>query len=78
MPNVAKHVAVYPIRTAARLSGVTVRRIRAWEDQYHLLRPARTSGKHRLYSEEDIERLRWIKAMLDKGASLKGLQQIPK
>lgn len=76
MPNVAKDVAVYPIRTAARLSGVSVRRIRAWENQYHLLHPARTNGKHRLYSDDDIERLRQIKAMRDQGMSLLGIQRL--
>ena len=52
------------------------RRIRAWEDQYNLLSPARTGGGHRLYSEDDVERIRWVKAMVDRGMSLKGIQRL--
>jgi DNA-binding transcriptional MerR regulator len=73
---VDKRAPIYPIRTVAHLTGVNPRRIRAWEDQYNLLSPARTSGGHRLYSEEDVERIRWVKAMVDRGMSLKGIQRL--
>jgi MerR family transcriptional regulator, light-induced transcriptional regulator len=73
---VDKGAPIYPIRTVAHLTGVNPRRIRAWEDQYNLLSPARTGGGHRLYSEEDIERIRWVKAMVDRGMSLKGIQRL--
>ncbi len=73
---VDKRAPIYPIRTVAHLSGVNPRRIRAWEDQYNLLSPARTGGGHRLYSEEDVERIRWVKAMVDRGMSLKGIQRL--
>lgn len=67
---------IYPIRTVAHLTGVNTRRIRAWEDVYDLLCPARTGGGHRLYSEEDVERIRVIRAMVERGMSLKGIQQL--
>ncbi len=73
---VAKEAPIYPIRTVAQLTGVNTRRIRAWEEQYHLITPARTGGGHRLFSEEDVERIRWIKAMVDRGMSLKGIQRL--
>jgi DNA-binding transcriptional MerR regulator len=73
---VDRHVPIYPIRTVAHLTGVNPRRIRAWEDQYNLLSPARTPGGHRLYSEEDVERIRWVKALVDRGISLKGIQRL--
>ncbi len=73
---VDKRAPIYPIRTVAHLTGVNPRRIRAWEDQYNLLSPARTGGGHRLYSEEDVERIRWVKAMVDRGMSLKGIQRL--
>jgi DNA-binding transcriptional MerR regulator len=73
---VDKRAPIYPIRTVAHLTGVNSRRIRAWEDQYNLLSPARTSGGHRLYSEEDVERIRWVRAMVDRGMSLKGIQRL--
>ncbi len=73
---VDKEAPIYPIRTVAQLTGVNPRRIRAWEEQYHLIMPARTGGGHRLFSEEDVERIRWIKAMVDRGMSLKGIQRL--
>ncbi|OFX30226.1 MAG: hypothetical protein A2Z07_04445 [Armatimonadetes bacterium RBG_16_67_12] len=73
---VDRRAPIYPIRTVAHLTGVNPRRIRAWEDQYHLLTPARTGGGHRLYSEEDVDRIRWVKAMVDRGMSLKGIQRL--
>ncbi|TMI83503.1 MAG: MerR family transcriptional regulator [Bacillati bacterium ANGP1] len=45
---------IYPIRTVASLSGVDARRLRSWEVEYQLLRPARTKGGHRLYSTRDL------------------------
>ncbi len=73
---VDKEAPIYPIRTVAHLTGVNPRRIRAWEEQYRLIAPARTGGGHRLFSEEDVERIRWIKAMVDRGMSLKGIQRL--
>jgi DNA-binding transcriptional MerR regulator len=73
---VDRRAPIYPIRTVAHLTGVNPRRIRAWEDQYHLLTPARTGGGHRLYSEEDVDRIRWVKAMVERGMSLKGIQRL--
>jgi DNA-binding transcriptional MerR regulator len=73
---VDKRAPIYPIRTVAHLTGVNPRRIRAWEDQYNLLTPARTGGGHRLYSEDDVERIRWVKTMVDRGMSLKGIQRL--
>ncbi len=71
-----RSVPIYPIRTAARLTGVNPRTLRGWERQNGLLNPARTDGGHRLFSEDDIDRVRWIKALMDRGMSLKGIQRV--
>ena len=40
-----------------------------------LLRPARQDGNHRLYSDEDIERLRRIRHLVDdRGINIAGLE----
>ncbi|MCC7125417.1 MAG: MerR family transcriptional regulator [Acidobacteria bacterium] len=42
-----------------------------------LVRPARTLGSMRLYSEEEIERLRFIKRLVeDEGVNLAGVQHL--
>lgn len=66
---------IYPIRTVARLTGVDARRIRAWEGQYGLLRPARTRGGHRLFSQRDLDLIRRIKRLIDEeGLRLQGVR----
>jgi DNA-binding transcriptional MerR regulator len=51
-----------PIGEVARRTGVTVVTLRAWERRYGLLRPIRTAGGHRRYSDEDVQR---VLALLD-------------
>ena len=42
-----------------------------------LVRPARTVGSMRLYSRDEIERLRFIKRLVDRsGVNLAGVQQL--
>lgn len=70
-----ENLPIYPIRTAAELSGVHARRLRAWENVYQLLRPARTPGGHRLFSLRDIERIERIKFLVNnRGFSLQAVR----
>jgi DNA-binding transcriptional MerR regulator len=41
--------------------------LRAWERRYDFPESQRTAGGHRLYSEKDVMRLRWVKARIDEG-----------
>lgn len=50
----------HPIQVAARLSGLTPHVIRIWEKRYAAVVPERTATGRRLYSEEDVERLRLL------------------
>jgi DNA-binding transcriptional MerR regulator len=56
---------IYPIRTAARLTGVNVRRIRRWEGRHGLIQPARARSGHRLFSRRDLELIARIKCLID-------------
>jgi len=60
----------YPMRTVAALTGVKPVTLRAWERRYGLIRPHRTPSGHRLYSATEIERIRQILALLDRGMSI--------
>lgn len=53
----------------SRRVGVPVELLRAWERRYGLLEPARTPGGFRLYSEDDVARVRAMRANLDRGLS---------
>jgi DNA-binding transcriptional MerR regulator/methylmalonyl-CoA mutase cobalamin-binding subunit len=57
----------YPLRTAARLTGLSPERIRAWERRYGVVEPLRTPGGTRRYRAADLERLRLVKAAVGAG-----------
>jgi DNA-binding transcriptional MerR regulator len=51
----------------SRRSGVSPELLRAWERRYGLLQPARSSGGLRLYSQEDVARVRSMQRHLADG-----------
>src|SRR3954465_1582992 len=51
----------------SRRSGFSADVIRAWERRYDLLRPSRSEGGFRLYSADDISRLRLMRHYLGRG-----------
>jgi DNA-binding transcriptional MerR regulator/methylmalonyl-CoA mutase cobalamin-binding subunit len=61
---------LYPIRTVATLTGVNPITLRAWERRYGLIKPTRTESGHRLYTQNDIDNIHRIVALLDKGVSI--------
>jgi MerR family transcriptional regulator/heat shock protein HspR len=68
--------AVYIISVAAELAGVHPQTLRIYERK-GLLRPKRTSGNTRRYSERDIERLRTIQELTQvEGVNLAGVKRI--
>jgi MerR family transcriptional regulator/heat shock protein HspR len=72
----AEDHAVYIISVAAELAGVHPQTLRIYERK-GLLRPKRTSGNTRRYSERDIRRLREILDLTqDRGINLAGVKMI--
>lgn len=59
-----------PIREVARLTGVIPVTLRAWERRYGLVVPLRTSKGHRLYTEDDVARIRLVLTWLDRGVAV--------
>ena len=68
--------AVYVISVAADLAGVHPQTLRIYERK-GLLRPARTSGNTRRYSDRDLDRLRTIQELTqERGVNLAGVKMI--
>lgn len=63
----------YSIGTVKAATGLTERRIRYYET-LNLLTPTRTQGNQRIYSQQDVDRLKQIKQLLDNGVSLKEIR----
>jgi len=66
----------YVISVAARMVGVHAQTLRYYE-RMGLLRPSRSRGRIRLYSQSDINRLRQIQRLInDLGVNLAGAEVI--
>ena len=55
------------IAALTRRTGVSPDTIRKWEQRYGVLRPERTTGGQRRYTELDVARVEWLKARLAEG-----------
>jgi DNA-binding transcriptional MerR regulator len=66
----------YPLRTAARLTGLSPEVLRAWERRHGVVQPLRTPGGTRRYSAADLERLRLVKAAVDAGHRIGRVAQL--
>lgn len=60
-------IGIYAINAVSEMTDIPISSLRYWERQYGVVTPYRTAGGHRLYSQEDIERLRFLKAKIDEG-----------
>lgn len=58
---------LYNIGIVSKMTGVPVATLRVWERRYGFPNSVRTSGGHRLCSEREVLRLRWVKARVDEG-----------
>ena len=61
---------MYKIGTLAKKSGYSPNLLRVWEKRYGFLKPLRGSGGQRLYPEEDLQLLLFIRSELEKGRSI--------
>jgi DNA-binding transcriptional MerR regulator len=64
------------IGEVARQTGVSVDALRFYEKERLLQRPSRTSGGFRLFSAEDIDRVRFIRQVQELGFSLGELKEL--
>lgn len=66
----------YMISIAAELAGLHPQTLRMYENR-GLIRPARTAGGTRLYSESDVERLRLVQRLTTElGLNLAGVEHV--
>ena len=57
----------HPISVVVRRTGLTQDILRAWEKRYRAVVPLRTATGRRLYTEDQIEKLRLLKRLIDGG-----------
>lgn len=66
----------YPIRAVAKLTGLSVATLRAWERRYGAVSPDR-GGRGRVYSEEDVQRLVRLRQAVDRGHAIGQIANLP-
>ena len=60
----------YNLKAVVQETGLKPDTLRAWERRYGLPEPQRTESGHRLYSQNDINLLKWLLARQDEGLSI--------
>ncbi|HSM56738.1 MAG TPA: MerR family transcriptional regulator [Candidatus Sulfomarinibacteraceae bacterium] len=60
----------FNLKAVVQETGLKPDTLRAWERRYSLPQPARSAGGHRLYSQRDIDILKWLIARQDEGLSI--------
>jgi MerR family transcriptional regulator/heat shock protein HspR len=73
--RVADEAPVYTISVAAQLAGLHPQTLRQY-DRMGLVVPTRVGGRNRLYSAQDIARLREIADLSAQGLSLEGIRRV--
>ncbi len=66
----------YPIKVVSQMTGLSVFVIRAWEKRYNVVTPSRTETNRRLYSEEDIKKLRLLNEAVQRGHNIGGIAKL--
>ncbi len=61
---------VYNLKAVLKETDISADTLRAWERRYGLPLPQRTPGGHRLYSQYDIETIKWLIARQAEGMSI--------
>ncbi|HJM88420.1 MAG TPA: helix-turn-helix transcriptional regulator [Dehalococcoidia bacterium] len=76
MTNFSENEPVFAISVVSRMVGVHQQTLRSYE-RIGLVRPARSPGNTRLYSQRDVERLRRVQGLMsDLGVNLAGVEVI--
>ena len=61
---------IFNLKAVVRETGLKPDTLRAWERRYGLPEPERTDSGHRLYSQRDIEILKWLMDRQQEGLSI--------
>ena len=63
-------VPTFNMKVVVQETGLTPDTLRAWERRYGMPRPERTEGGHRLYSQYEIDMLKWLIVRQEEGLSI--------
>lgn len=67
MANPYSKRPLYNLNLVLQETGIKADTLRAWEKRYNLPQPDRSAGGHRLFSEYDIETIKWLMERQEEG-----------
>jgi len=67
MNKTPEETSAHPISVVVRRTGLSQDILRAWEKRYRAVTPLRTPTSRRLYTEDDVAKLRLLKQLVDGG-----------
>jgi DNA-binding transcriptional MerR regulator/methylmalonyl-CoA mutase cobalamin-binding subunit len=67
----------YTVGTVAELCDLSQHTIRAWERRYGAVSPDRSATNRRLYDDEDLNRFRILKKLVDRGHTIGQIAPLP-
>ncbi len=66
----ANTTPAFNLKVVLKETGIAADTLRAWERRYGLPMPQRSAGGHRLYSQRDIETIKWLMKRQEDGLSI--------
>ena len=66
----ASTTPAFNLKVVLKETGIAADTLRAWERRYGLPMPQRSAGGHRLYSQRDIETIKWLMKRQEEGLSI--------
>lgn len=66
----------FKIGAVSRITQIPVDTLRAWERRYQVVSPQRTGAAARLYSSDDVERLKLIKRLVGSGHAISSIANL--
>ena len=66
----ANTTPAFNLKVVLKETGIAADTLRAWERRYGLPMPQRSAGGHRLYSQRDIETIKWLIKRQEDGLSI--------
>lgn len=67
---VTNRTPIYNMYAMLQETGLSADVLRVWEKRYDLPKPLRSAGGHRLYSQYDVELVKWLRARQLEGLSI--------
>ena len=69
--------AKYRVGMVSKMTGLSTHTLRMWEKRYAAVLPKRTEAGGRLYTDDDVERLRLLHNLVQSGHSIGGIAKLP-